>query len=169
VITAAWFDVATIRDVTEDDWQLLRTIRLWALRDAPHAFTADYDHEAGHDEWQWRELLLSDLWLLAFEDGITATPVGVIAATQDPTGEYFISSLWVDPGHRRRGIARGLIQAVTDRVAARGAEAVSLWVLEGNDVAHQVYAAVGFVPTGERQLAPGSSTLRERRMRRSVR
>jgi ribosomal protein S18 acetylase RimI-like enzyme len=164
--------VAAIRDITEDDWRLLRVIRLRALRDAPHAFTSDYGYEAGHDELRWRELLRGNLWLLAFEDGMAASPVGVIAATREtppPAGEAFISSLWVDPTHRRRGIASVLIQAAADRVAARGAEAVSLWVLDGNEAAHRLYAASGFVHTGERQLAPGSSTVHERRMRRSMR
>ncbi len=164
--------MAAIRDISEDDWRLLRAIRLRALQDAPHAFTSDYGYEAGHDERRWRELLRSYLWLLAFEDGTADPPVGVIAATREPMappGEPFISSLWVAPGHRRRGIARGLIQAAADHAAGWGAEAVSLWVLDGNEAAHRLYAAVGFVHTGERQRAPGPSNLHERRMRRRLR
>ena len=53
-------------------------------------------------------------------------------------------------------------------MAAAGAAAVSLWVLDGNDAAREFYMAIGFVPTGERQLAPGSSDLHEQRMRRVV-
>jgi ribosomal protein S18 acetylase RimI-like enzyme len=164
--------VAAIRDLTEDDWRLLRSIRLRALQDAPHAFTSDYGDEAGHDEPRWRESLRIHLWLVAFQDEMAAPPVGVIAATREcmaPAGEPFISSLWVDPRHRRRGIARRLIHTAAERVAARGAEAVSLWVLEGNDAAYGLYAALGFKHTGERQLAPGSSTRHERRMRKSMR
>src|SRR5258708_38538574 len=126
-------------------WGLVRGIRRGALRDAAHAFTSGYGYEAGHDERQWRELLRGNLWLLAFEDGMAAPPVGVIAATQEtppPEGEAFLSSLWVDPTHRRRGIARRLLQAAADRVAAQGTEAVSLWVLDGNEAAHRLYAAV---------------------------
>jgi len=41
--------MAAMRDITEDDWRLLRAIRLRALREAPHAFTSDYGDEAGPD------------------------------------------------------------------------------------------------------------------------
>jgi ribosomal protein S18 acetylase RimI-like enzyme len=160
-----------IRDTTEDDWQLLRTIRLLALQDSPDAFASDYGAEVRHDEQQWREWLRSHMWLLAFENGTAPAPVGVIAATKEPptpAREPFISSLWVAPEYRGRGVGRRLIEAVADRLAARGVTAVSLWVLDGNDAAREFYTAIGFVPTGERQLAPGFSDLHEQRMRRNV-
>ena len=160
-----------IRDTTEDDWRLLRTIRLRALEDSPDAFASDYGAELRHDEEQWREWLRRDLWLLAFENGTAPAPVGIIAATREPSAparDPFLSSLWVDPWHRRRGIARGLVEAAVERVATAGATAVSLWVLDGNEKAHQFYTAIGFVPTGERKLAPNSWDLHEQRMRRIV-
>jgi len=163
--------VPVIRDTTEDDWQLLRMIRLAALEDSPDAFTSGHGDEAGHDEQQWRDWLRSDMWFLAFADGASPAPVGVVAATREPSppaGEYFISSLWVDPRHRRRGIARDLIQAAADRVASTGATVVSLWVLDGNKAARQFYLAVGFVDAGPRKLAPGSWHVHENRMRRRV-
>ena len=163
--------MAVIRDTTEDDWLLLSAIRLRALRDSPGAFASHYGTEVRHNERQWRQWLRSDMWLLAFENGTAPAPVGVIAATREPpvpAGDHFLSSLWVAPWHRRLGIARGLVEAAAERVAAAGAAAVSLWVLDGNDAAREFYMAIGFVPTGERQLAPGSSDLHEQRMRRVV-
>lgn len=161
--------MAVIRDTTEDDWHLLRGIRLRALRESPRAFMSEHDREARRGERQWRTLLRGDLWLLAFADGTAAEPVGVIAASREPPGgEPFISALWVDPGHRRQGIASGLIQAALDRAVARGARAVSLWVLDGNDVARACYLAAGFAGTGKSQRVPGSSGTREWRMRRRI-
>jgi GNAT superfamily N-acetyltransferase len=160
-----------IRDTTEDDWQLLRTIRLLALQDSPGAFASDYGAEVRHHEQWWREWLRRDMWLLAFENGMAPEPVGVIAATREPpapAGEHFISSLWVAPLHRRRGIAGGLVEAAAERAAVGGATAVSLWVLDGNDAARQFYTAIGFVSTDECQPAPGRSGLLEWRMRRRV-
>jgi GNAT superfamily N-acetyltransferase len=163
--------MAAIRDITEDDWRLVQEIRLRALQDAPTAFTSNYDDEADHDERQWRERLRGNRWLLAFQDGTAAPPIGVIAATREPVapaGDPFLSSLWVDPRHRRQGIARELIEAAADLVAAGGAAAVSLWVLESNRAAHRLYEAAGFFPTGDRQMAPGSSNTREQRLRRNL-
>jgi GNAT superfamily N-acetyltransferase len=168
---AAWFDVAVIRDIAEDDWHLLRVIRLRALEDSPDAFTSEHDLEASQDGRWWRERVRSEIWLLAFEGPTAAEPVGVIAATRKPpssAADHFLSSLWVDPGHRRQGIARKLIQAAVDRMTARGARAVSLWVLAGNDAADMFYAAVGFVPTGERQEVPWPVNTLEHRLRRSL-
>src|SRR5262249_14969534 len=126
---AAWFDVAIIRGIAEDDWQLLYRIRLRALDDSPHAFTSDRNLEAGQGEREWRERVRSEIWLLAFDDPLAGEPVGVIAATRVPTWsseDPFLSSLWVDPGHRRQGIARSLIEVAVEHVAASGARAVSL-------------------------------------------
>lgn len=76
--------MAAIRDASEDDWELLRTIRLLALQDAPLAFASTYDHEAGRGERWWRGWLRSELWLLAFEDGIAPHPIGMITAGREP-------------------------------------------------------------------------------------
>jgi ribosomal protein S18 acetylase RimI-like enzyme len=168
---AALFDVAVIRDIAEDDWHLLRVIRLRALEDSPDAFTSEHDLEASQDGRWWRERVRSEIWLLAFEDPTAAEPVGVIAATRVPTSssaDPFLSSLWVDPGHRRQGIARSLIKAAVDRMAARGARAVSLWVLDGNDAAYMFYEAVGFVFTGDCQEAQWPENVLERKLRRSL-
>jgi ribosomal protein S18 acetylase RimI-like enzyme len=164
--------VPVIHEITEDDWQLLRTIRLRALEDSPDAFASDYGAEVRHTEQQWRESLRSDIWLLAFEEGTTPAAVGVITATREPLAparELFISWLWVDPWHRRRGIARSLVEAAAERMAAVGAATVSVWVLDGNETACGFYTAIGFAPTGERKLAPNSWDLHEQRMRRIVR
>jgi len=164
--------MAAIHDITEDDWRLLQEVRLRALRDAPHAFTAAYGEEVGRAERWWRQRLRSNLWLLAFEDGTAAPPIGVIAATREPVapaGDPFLSSLWVDPGHRRQGIARELIDAAADLVAAGGAAAVSLWVLDSNKAAHSLYESAGFIPTGDHQMAPGSASTPEQRLRRNLR
>jgi ribosomal protein S18 acetylase RimI-like enzyme len=167
--------MAAIRDASEDDWELLREIRLSALSGAPCAFMSTYVREEGYEEQGWREWLRRDLWLLAVAGESPVQLAGVIAATREPmapSGEPFISSLWVDPHHRGRGIAKELIQAVIERLVARGATAVSLWVLDGNEAAHRLYAAVGFIDTDEGQDVPGRTkgpkNLREWRMSKSL-
>jgi ribosomal protein S18 acetylase RimI-like enzyme len=159
--------MAGIRDASGDDWELLRTIRLFALKDAPLAFASSHDAEAGRDESWWRGQLRSELWLLAFEDGKADQPIGMIAASREPrppTGEPFISSLWVDPHHRRQGVATMLIRAAADRALSEGGAAVSLWVLDGNEAARDFYRAVGFTDTDDHKPAPGPSNRYERRM-----
>jgi len=52
------------------------------------------------------------------------------------------------------------------RARAGGAEAIALWVADGNDAVLRLYQAQGFMVTGERDLVRG--TLMEERMRRSI-
>ncbi len=160
-----------VRVITESDWGMLRDTRLCALRDAPHAFTGEYDHEAGRDEQWWRAWLRRDVWLLAFHDRHLGGPAGMASVSQGPVSrasDPYINSLWVNPRHRRKHIGRRLVEAIVDMVVKEGAEAVSLWVLDGNHAARALYQASGFVHTGERQLAPGCTGRYEERMLRRL-
>jgi ribosomal protein S18 acetylase RimI-like enzyme len=62
--------------------------------------------------------------------------------------------LAVDPGARRRGIARTLVRACVDR--ARHAGARRLWLSSGRSMtaAHALYASMGFVRTPDRDWEP---------------
>ena len=49
-------------------------------------------------------------------------------------------------------------------MAEAGADAVSLWILDGNEAALGLYLAAGFTLTGHRQLVPGSVNRHEERL-----
>ena len=44
-----------IRRVAPDEWAAFRDVRLAALAEAPYAFAATLDVEAGYGAWRWRE------------------------------------------------------------------------------------------------------------------
>ncbi len=59
-------------------------------------------------------------------------------------GGYLVSNLAVHPDHRRRGIARRLMEAVVERAEKRGVTWVALEVRGDNRAAKGLYAKLGF-------------------------
>ncbi len=70
------------------------------------------------------------------------------------TGSAALTSLWVDPRFRGRGLGSALIEAVVDWARERGLSQVLLWVTEGNRHAETLYLRNGFVRTGGEIEAP---------------
>ena len=65
------------------------------------------------------------------------------------TGTAALTSLWVEPGSRGRGIGDRLVIQVLEWAKATGFNQVLLWVTEGNLHAEALYLRHGFVRTGE--------------------
>lgn len=71
--------------------------------------------------------------------------------------------LYVDPGHWRGGIGRGLHERVLDVARERGFTQIVLWVLTGNRRARAFYAALGFEPDRTRRVTIGGYAVDETR------
>jgi GNAT superfamily N-acetyltransferase len=156
-----------VREVTLDDWETLREVRLAALREAPYAFGSTYAREASFTEEQWRGRI-SDRSVTFFaylpENLEPAGLAGVYVAD----GVADVVSMWVRPSARGRAVGEALIEATADWAKARDHTALLLWVTESNAPARRLYERCGFAPTGERQPLPSDPTLPEVRMRRPL-
>lgn len=86
------------------------------------------------------------VWLvLARQDG---RPAGfALARTMADEAELLL--LAVQPGQRRSGIGRQMLQAVADEARTRGAVKIHLEMRDGNPALH-LYAATGFQQVGRR-------------------
>lgn len=62
----------------------------------------------------------------------------------------FIVNVFTEPGFRRRGIARQLVQTMTDWCREHGFRSVRL---VASEMGRPLYASLGFVPTSEMKLA----------------
>jgi ribosomal protein S18 acetylase RimI-like enzyme len=60
------------------------------------------------------------------------------------TDTWYITTVAVVPEHRRRGIARKLVQVALDDIRERGGEMVLLSVINGNLPAYTLYEKLGF-------------------------
>jgi ribosomal protein S18 acetylase RimI-like enzyme len=166
-----------VREVTADEWKLMRDVRLTALRDAPYAFGSTYAREAAFTEEQWRGRFHDRaVALFAYDDsarddlagdGSTAAPAG-LAGVYVKDGVADLVSMWVRPAARGLGVGEALVAAAGSWAKARSFETLFLWVTESNTPARRLYERCGFTPTGEHQPLPSDPTLREIRMSRAI-
>jgi ribosomal protein S18 acetylase RimI-like enzyme len=155
--------VIEVRRAEAADWQVVRDVRLRALADSPAAFasTLAREHAFGEDEWLRR--IEPGPWFLAWADG---RPVGCAACFVEQAGEWHLVAMWVSPDHRGTPAATQLVEAVVTHCRADGADAVRLWVADGNPRARRFYERLGFTPTGLRQPLPSDPAVSEELMRR---
>jgi ribosomal protein S18 acetylase RimI-like enzyme len=152
-----------IRRVLEDDWQTVRDIRLRALREDPEVFGSSLAREELFAEPHWRMRLRSAATWVVVEDGVPRGLVGMIQEPGSPTSDRHIVQLWVAPESRRRGMAWGLLDTVREAARAEGATTVSLWVVDGNHAAGDLFVRAGYVRTTERHaLTRDPSQVEER-------
>jgi ribosomal protein S18 acetylase RimI-like enzyme len=146
-----------------DAWLELRTARLQALLDSPHAFTSAYSHESEWAASEWRRLFDAATWIVACD---AEKVIGLARSVSEPkrSATRHLESIWVSPTHRRRGVFSALLQALAEIERGMGVTNLLLWVLEDNHIAQRAYEALGFKHTGERQLLPAFGRF-ERRLR----
>jgi ribosomal protein S18 acetylase RimI-like enzyme len=88
--------------------------------------------------------------LVAVEDGEVVGLAGAFVRPDD-RGTVSLWWLWVAPGARRRGLARGLVAARAAWARERGAVRLEVAVAEDNEPVKALYRSLGFVPPGERR------------------
>ncbi|UZN01477.1 GNAT family N-acetyltransferase [Cellulomonas sp. S1-8] len=144
-----------IRRVDEDDWPIVKEVRLRALRESPDAFGSSLTREESFAESHWRmRVRTSATWVAVDDAGESRGLVSVVQEPGSAEDDRHVVSLWVAPEVRRQGIGWALLDAVVRSSAADGAATVSLWVVDDNASAVDLYVRAGFTRTGERQVLP---------------
>lgn len=155
-----------VRQMTEDEWQVVRDVRLAALLEAPYAFGSTYEREIAFDEETWRSRLRNPdgPTFLAF-DGDEAVGIDGVYTEND---EHILVAMWVKPASRGRGTGAALTNAVLDWARTRGARRVLLGVAEGNDPARRLYERLGFSLTGKAEPLHSDPSRLTREMAREL-
>jgi ribosomal protein S18 acetylase RimI-like enzyme len=158
-----------VRQARAADWKVLRELRLRALADAPDAFASTLEQEAAFPEQVWRQRVEGREGSVTFIASEGGAGIGMVAifAVADPPGRVHLVGMWVDPLHRRRGVAKALVERAVRGAQERQAGEVVLWVADHNIPARTLYEQVGFRPTGERQPLPSNPALTESLLRLS--
>jgi ribosomal protein S18 acetylase RimI-like enzyme len=155
------------RQAQATDWEALRQLRLRALADAPDAFASTLAAEVAFPVevwWQRAQSGPASANFIAREGGVDVGLAAVFAEPDAP-GRMHLVSMWVDPHHRRRGVARALVGQVVRWAADRRAREVILWVADQNTAARLLYERIGFRPTGACQPLPSNPAITESQLR----
>lgn len=144
-----------IRLLDRHDAPAYQALRLQALRDSPHAFSASHDDEAGRslDEVVARIMPAADGSVRTFgvfADGELAGFVALIHPQRKKLRHGAeLAGMYVAPAHRRRGLGVALLQAVIAHARAiDGVRQLGLSVNATNTAARALYRSMGFVPWG---------------------
>ncbi len=174
-IDAATLDDArwSIAVLDAAQWPELRTTRLRALAVSPDAFVATHAEAIAFPEEYWRDRIESSTWLVAREQGDT---IGLARLRppddEPPTDVRYIESVWVDPGHRCRGVLRSMVEELEWIALATAVPRLRLWVLDTNPTAWDAYLKLGFSPEPDHVKATtksdGGRPVLERRMVKEV-
>ncbi len=94
-------------------------------------------------------------WLAIAGDGSVAAGAGLWLMNWPPglyTSEPWrgnILNVYTEPAHRRRGLARSLVETARDWCGAKGIHVV---ILHASDEGRPLYEALGFQPTNEMRV-----------------
>ena len=139
----------TVRQLSPDDWELERDLRLAALTDAPSAFGSTLADTQLFTARDWRQRLAGQVRFAAWLDCV---PVGTIgcAPARDPYPDRaaILVGTWVAPAARGQGVANWLVATVTRWCHDHGYPELWLSVTHGNVAAERLYARHGFERTG---------------------
>lgn len=133
-----------VRRTTEEDWEILKEIRLASLLDAPTAFGVSHATAAAYSDSQWRDRASNRSqaeFLLAFMHGVA---IGMVGGVVSPTLEFNLIGMWVRPEYRGTVAAAALVDAIRTRAVAQGHTRVVLDVSPGNGRAAAFYRKQGF-------------------------
>ncbi|MEV0868683.1 GNAT family N-acetyltransferase [Brachybacterium paraconglomeratum] len=142
--------MAEIIRAHDEDWSLVREIRLRSLSTDPGAFGQSWEKESTYEDSVWEQRVSDAAWFLAVEGD---QPVAVVAVRQEddsPANERELQAMWVTPGSRHSGIAGRLAEAVFEWAREDGADTVTLYVGPENTGARALYESLGFSDSGER-------------------
>jgi ribosomal protein S18 acetylase RimI-like enzyme len=144
-----------IRLLDRHDAAAYQALRLQALRDSPHAFSASHEDEADRsiDEVAARIAPAADgsvCMFGVFEGGALAGFVALIHPQRKKLRHGAeLAGMYVAPAHRRRGLGAALLQAVIAHARSiDGVRQLGLGVNATNAAAKALYRSAGFVGWG---------------------
>lgn len=149
-----------MRTLESNEHLVLKEVRLRSLQESPDAFCVRYDDEQAKPMSYWVDLLASsyhpNTHFVVFDDN--AKPVGLVFGLRDMQSNTTarIAGLWVEPSHRRLGVAQHLLDAILNWASANGCSLVKLWVTKSSTAAIKFYRKNLFMENGKCKPLPSN-------------
>ena len=97
-----------------DDWELLRDVRLQALKDSPTAYIYSYDDVSSWTEACWRRSFDDGLWVVPRSGRRIVGLARSLRVDGRPPDERHLESVWVEPRYRRTGVMRAILRHLAE-------------------------------------------------------
>jgi GNAT superfamily N-acetyltransferase len=157
-----------VEELTENQWQRYRDIRLAALESDGHAFGGSLEVEALYSEDEWRTKARQYVAIVATVAGEDIGMMTVENLQGDFGATCWIGSCWVDPEYRQHGALRALFSYLDQQASSRKWSKQGLGVWIDNTVAIRAYEKLGFITKGEPQESTRKPGLFYQRMIRDA-
>lgn len=152
-----------VERLTEDDWEVLKAIRLQSLQEGPPRLAAALDREWGFKENHWRMRLRGAPWLVARTGRRVVGLISVISEPGAPAEERHLMGGWVAAERAEAGTDEALVAAAEDLARSDGATLMTIWIADGDDAERELYERMGYTPSGVRMPMPRDRRRREER------
>ena len=134
-----------VRRLEPHEWEVLRHLRLEALRDAPGAFASTVAREVEFSADIWAQRTATSAIALLGDE-----PVGLVGwyRPDESRTQVELVSMWVRADARGMGAAALLVELVVTDAVEAPEDRVVLGVVVDNARARRFYERMGFVETG---------------------
>ena len=135
-----------VQEITANEWQRLRSIRLKSLEESPHAFGGTFEIESAEDEISWRSKFEKLDFLIASVDGVDGAVLSVEVLDGDFGATCWIGGCWSDPQFRGKGLMRAMFTFIDEQEKDWKVQGLGVWT--DNFSAIAAYEKLGFVKMG---------------------
>lgn len=136
-----------VQEISANEWQRLRSIRLKSLEESPHAFGGTFEAESAEGEETWRLKFEKLDFLIASVDGVDGAVLSVEVLNGDFGATCWIGGCWSDPQFRGKGLMRALFTFIDEQEKDWKVQGLGVWT--DNFSAIAAYEKLGFVKMGE--------------------
>jgi len=136
-----------VQEITANEWQRLRSIRLKSLEESPHAFGGTFEIESAEDEISWRSKFEKLDFLIASVDGVDGAVLSVEVLDGDFGATCWIGGCWSDPQFRGKGLMRAMFTFIDEQEKDWKVQGLGVWT--DNFSAIAAYEKLGFVKMGD--------------------